>query len=73
MLFWVQPPGAGEHGGGASCVDVVDHSVEWLGLRGVGPQQGREFLEQLLYLGREGGDGGAVSELQGLSKEFLLA
>ncbi len=58
VLFWVQPPGAGEHGGGATCVDVVDHSVERLGLRGVGPQQGREFLEQLLYQGREGGDGG---------------
>ena len=50
--------GAGEHGGGATCVDVVDHPVERLGLRGGGPQQGREFLEQLLYLGREGGDSG---------------
>jgi hypothetical protein len=44
--------------GGATCVDVVDYSVEGLGLRGAGPQQGRKFLEQLLYLGREGGDGG---------------
>ena len=58
MLFWVQPLRAGEHGGGATCVDVVDYSVERLGLRGAGPQQGREFLEQFLYLGREGGDGG---------------
>ncbi len=70
MLFWVQPPGAGEHGGGATCVDVVDHSVERLGLRRVGSQQGREFLEQFLYLGRAAA---AVSELQGLSKEFVLA
>ncbi len=39
-------------------MDVVDYSVERLGLRDAGPQQGREFLEQFLYLGREGGDGG---------------
>jgi hypothetical protein len=32
--------------------------VEWLRRRGAGPQQGWEFLEKLLYLGREGGDGG---------------
>ncbi len=58
VLFWVQTPGAGKHGGGATCVDVVNNPVKRLGLRGVGPQQGREFLEQLLYLGQEGGDGG---------------
>ncbi len=41
-----------------ACVYVVYYSVEWFGLRGAGSQQGREFLEQFLYLGREGGDGG---------------
>ncbi len=72
MLFRVQPPGAGEHG--ATCVDVVDHTVERLGLRGGGLQQGWEFLEQLLYLGREGSDGGGgLRAPGGLSKEFLLA
>ncbi len=30
--------------------------MERLGLRSVGPQQGRELLEQFLYLGREGGE-----------------
>ncbi len=39
--------------------------MEWLGLRSAGPQQGRKFLEQFLYLGREGGewvDGGSQRE-----------
>ena len=71
MLFWVQPPGAGEHGGGATCVDVVDHSVERLGLRGAGPEQGREFLEQLLYLGRECGDGGGGLGAPGVIKKIV--
>ncbi len=71
MLFWVQPPRAGEHGGGATCVDVVDYSVEWLGLRGAGPQQGRKFLEQFLYLGREGGDGGGGLRALGAIKKIV--
>jgi hypothetical protein len=51
----------------------MDYSVEWLRRRGAGPQQGREFLKQLLYLGRECATAAAVSELQGLSKKLLLA
>ncbi len=40
-----------------TCVDVVDDALNRLGSGGTGPQQRREFLEQLLYLGRESGDG----------------
>ncbi len=38
VLFRVQPPGAGEHGGGATCVDVMNCAMEWLGRRGTGTQ-----------------------------------
>ncbi len=27
VFFRVQPPWAGEHGGGATCVDVVNHTM----------------------------------------------
>ena len=42
-----------------------------LGLRGGGPQQGWEFLEQLLYLGREGGDGGSGLRAPGVIKRLF--
>ena len=45
--------------------------MERLGLRGGGPQQGREFLEQLLYLGREGGDGGGGLRAPGVIKRIF--
>jgi hypothetical protein len=70
VLFRVQLPRAGEHGGGATCVDVVDYTLEWLGRRGAGSQQGREFLEKLLYLGREGGDGGGGLGAPGATKKI---
>jgi hypothetical protein len=31
VFFWVQPPGAGEHWGGATCVDVMHNAVERFG------------------------------------------
>jgi hypothetical protein len=49
---------------------VVDYSVEWLRRRGAGPQQGREFLKKLLYLGREGGDGGGSLGAPGAIKKI---
>ena len=51
---------------------MVDYSVEWLGLRGAGPQQGRKFLEQFLYLGREGGDGGGGLGAPGAIKKISI-
>ncbi len=71
MLLWIQLPRVGKHGGGATCVDVVDHSVKWLGRRGAGPQQGREFLEQLLYLGQECSDGGGGLGAPGVIKKIV--
>ena len=44
--------------------------MEWLGRRGAGSQQGREFLEQLLYLGRECGDGGDGLRAPGVIKRI---
>ncbi len=70
VFFRVQPPRAGEHGGGTTCVDVMYDAVERLGRGGAGPQQGRKFLEQFLYLGRESGDGGGGL---GGPKELVLA
>ncbi len=65
---------AGEHGGGATCVDVMDNAVERFGRGGAGTQQRRKLLEKFLYLG--GGRAAtvaAVSGLQGLTKELVLA
>ncbi len=44
--------------------------MERLGLHSVRSQQGREFLEQLLYLGREGGDGGGRLWAPGVIKRI---
>ena len=49
----------------------MNHTMERLGLRGGGPQQGWEFLEQLLYLGREGGDGGGGLRVPGVIKRIF--
>ena len=76
MFFRVQPLRAGEHVGGATCVNVMYDAVERLGRSGAGTQERREFLEKLWYLGREGGraaTAAAVSGLQELSKELVLA
>ena len=43
-------------------------AVERLGRGGAGTQQRREFLEQLLYLGRESGDGGGGLGTPGANK-----
>ncbi len=56
MFFGVQPPRAGEHGGGATCVDVMHHSVEGLGRGGAWAQQRQELLKQLLYLWQDRSD-----------------
>ncbi len=48
VLFRVQPLGAGEHGGGATCVDVMHKAVERLGEGRAGAQKRRKFFEQLL-------------------------
>jgi hypothetical protein len=53
VFFRVQPPRAGEHGGGTTCVDVMYDAVEQLGRGGAGTQERRKFLKQFLYLGRE--------------------
>jgi hypothetical protein len=63
----------GEHGGDATCDDVMHYAVEWLGRGGVWVQQRQKFLEQLLYLWRESGDGGSVLGFQWLMKELILA
>jgi hypothetical protein len=61
VFFGVQPPEAGEHGGGATCVDVMHHAVEGFGRSCAWPQQRRKLLKQLLYLWRElGDDGGSL-------------
>ncbi len=46
VFFRVQPPRAGEHGGGATCVDVMHNAVERLGRGGDGAQQRWEFLAE---------------------------
>ncbi len=57
MFFQVQLRGAGEHGGGTTCVDVMHNAVEQLGGGGsAGVQQRWKFLKQLLYLWRKSGD-----------------
>ena len=58
----------GEHGGGATCVDVVDDAVEGPGRCSIGSQQRQEFFEEFLYLGREGGDGGGGLGAPGANK-----
>ncbi len=45
--------------------------MEWLGRRGAGSQQGWEFLEKLLYLGREGGNGGGGLGAPGAIKKLV--
>ncbi len=60
MLFRVQPPGAGEHVGGATCVHVMHDGLERFGRGSAGAQQRRKFLELLLYLWRECGNGGGT-------------
>ncbi len=64
----VQLPGAGEHGGGTSCVDVMDNAVKRLGRGGTGMQQRRKFLKKFLYLGWESGDGGGGLGAPGANK-----
>jgi hypothetical protein len=44
------------------------YAVEWLGRDGAGMQQRWEFLEQLLYLGRESGDSGSGLETPGANE-----
>ncbi len=68
VFLRVQPSRAGEHGGGDTCVDVMYDAVERLWRGGAGTQQRREFLEQLLYLGRESGDGGGGLRTPGATK-----
>ncbi len=68
VFLQIQPPRAIEHGGGATCVDVIDNAVERLGMGGTGTQQRRKFLEKFLYLGRESGDGGGGLGALGVSK-----
>ncbi len=68
MLFRVQPPGAGEHGGGATCFDVMHDAVERFGRGDAGAQQRRKFLELLLYMWRECGDGGGSTGTAGANE-----
>ncbi len=56
ILLWIKPPMASESGSCATCVNVVNDAVERLGCCGAGPQQRREFFEQLLNLGRKNSD-----------------
>ncbi len=49
----------------------MNNTMKRLGLRGGGPQQGWEFFEQLLYLGREGGDGGGGLRAPGVIKRIF--
>jgi hypothetical protein len=72
VFVWIQSLWAGENGGGATCVDVVDDSMERFWCGGAGLQQRWKFLEQLLYLGWESSDGGGISELHGVIKEEVL-
>jgi hypothetical protein len=56
VLLLIKPPRARENWSCATCVNVVIDAVERLGCCGAGPQQCREFLEQLLNLGRKNGN-----------------
>ncbi len=68
MFLRVQPPTAGEHGGGATCVDVMYDAVERLGRGGAMTQERWKFLKQFLYLGWESGDGGGGLGALGANK-----
>jgi hypothetical protein len=45
------------------------YAVERLGRGGPGTQQRREFLKQLLYMGRKSGDGGGGLGTPGANKK----
>jgi hypothetical protein len=73
VLERVQPPGAGEHRGGATCVDVVHNAVEEFRGGGAGAQQRCKFLELLLYLCHEFGNGGSGFLDEGGKQDVVLA
>jgi hypothetical protein len=56
VLLWIKSPRMSENGSCTTCANVVNAAVERLGCCGAGPQQRREFFEQLLNLGRKNGD-----------------
>jgi len=49
------------------------YAMERLGRRGAGAQSRRKFFEEFLYLGGRAVTAAAVSGLQGLTKELVLA
>jgi hypothetical protein len=64
VFVQIQSPRAGENWGDATCVGVMDDSVNRFGSGGTGPQQRQKFLEQLLYLGWESDDVGGGRRAQ---------
>jgi hypothetical protein len=72
VFLRVQSPRAGEHGGGATCVDVMYNAVERLGRGGAKTQKRWKFLKQFCTWGGRAATAAAVSGLQGLTKEQVL-
>jgi hypothetical protein len=56
VLLFINSPRVSENGSCTTCANVVNAAVERLGCCGAGPQQRREFFEQLLNLGRKNVD-----------------
>jgi len=68
VFLRVQPPRAGEQGGGTTCVDVVYYAVERLGRGG-----DRNSSSNFCSWGGRAATAAAVSGLQGLIKGVVLA
>jgi hypothetical protein len=64
VLFRVQPPGTGKHGGGTTCVDVMHNAVE---------RFGGNSSSSCCTCGRRAATVAAVPGLQGVMKEVVLA
>ncbi len=58
MFFWVQPPRMGEHGGGATCVDVVHNAVERFGGAALGRSSDGNSSSSYCTCGGKAADGG---------------
>ncbi len=73
VLVRVQQPGAGEHGGSATCVDVMHNTVERFGGAVPGRSSDENSLRSFCICGGSAATAAAVLGFQGLMKEVVLA